>query len=62
MKNSMKKMKNRKFNHSIAKLFWRFLTKKLRLENGPFRGCFGQALFPPFFANGFQNGAKECIV
>ena len=26
-----------------------FLTKKLRLENG-------------FFASGFQNGAKECIV
>ena len=28
----------------------------------PFRGCFGQALFSPFFASGFQNGAKECIV
>ena len=26
--------KNRKFNYSIAKCFWRFLTKKLRLENG----------------------------
>ena len=24
----------------------------------PFRGCFGQALFSPFFAYGFQNGAK----
>ena len=24
----------------------------------PFRGCFGQALFSPFFASGFQNGAK----
>ena len=63
-----------KFINSIAKKFWRFLTKKLRLENGArflvfsyFRGCFGQVLFPPFFAYGFQNGAhengaKECIV
>ena len=24
----------------------------------PFRGCFGQALFSPFFASGFQNGAN----
>ena len=26
--------KNREFNHSIAKTIWRFLTKKMRLENG----------------------------
>ena len=35
MQNSTKKnLKNRKFNYSIAKTNWRFLTKKLRLENG----------------------------
>ena len=39
-----------KFINSIAKTNWRFLTKKLRLENGA------------FFVSGFQNGAKECIV
>ena len=26
--------KTQKFNYSIANFFWRFLTKKLRLENG----------------------------
>jgi hypothetical protein len=26
--------KKRKFNYSIAKTFWRFLMKKLRLKNG----------------------------
>ena len=49
IKNSQKKCKfdeeneiNRKFNFSIAKKFWRFLTKKLRLENGPFFPNFRQ--------------------
>ena len=28
----------------------------------PFRGCFGQALFSPFFASGFQNGAQFSII
>jgi hypothetical protein len=29
-----RKKRKKKFNYSIAKCFWRFLTKKLRLENG----------------------------
>ena len=28
----------------------------------PFRGCFGQALFPQFSIMDSKNGAKECIV
>ena len=42
------KLSTQIFINSIAKKFWRFLTKKLRLENGA--------------GIRFQNGAKECIV
>ena len=34
-------MENRKFNYAIAKKFWRFLTKKLRLQNGA-KECIAQ--------------------
>ena len=63
-----------KFINSIAKQIWRFLTKKLRLENGAaywplvfsfssFSGLFWPGSFSPVFDYGFQKRCKgvHCV-